>query len=62
MQVIKFLLLHLRSSRITLLVRKSIKQRAMITAPNDAPVIQRLMESFHAMCNDAIRIGPAADA
>ena len=50
------------SSRITLLVRKSIKQRMTITTPDDAPVIQRLMESFRAMCNDAIRIGLAADA
>jgi putative transposase len=45
-----------------LLVRKSIKQRMMITAPDDASMIQRLMESFRAMCNDAIRIGLAAGA
>jgi putative transposase len=50
------------SSRITLLVRKSIKQRMVITTREDASTIQRLMESFRAMCNDAIRIGLAADA
>jgi hypothetical protein len=33
-----------------------------ITTPDDASMIQRLMESFRAMCNDAIRIGLAADA
>ena len=45
-----------------MLVRKSIKQRMTIAKPDDASMIQRLMESFRAMCNDAIRIGLAADA
>jgi hypothetical protein len=33
----------------------------MIATPDDAPVIRCLMESFRAMCHDAIRIGLAAD-
>ena len=40
-----------------MLVRKSVKQRLIPTPP-----IVRLMESFRLICNDAIRIGLAADA